>query len=97
MKLYHTTLKENKDSILEKGLIPSKMGIIYLSEKPDSWWQDEDHITFEVDIKNTDKLTTFNEPDLDEVLYWGNIGPERIKLMEKENNGISYIKSKAIY
>lgn len=84
MKLYHTTLKKNKDSILKKGLLASRIGIVYLSEKPDSWWQGDDYITFEVDIKNTDKLTTFNEPNLDEILCWGNIGPEKIKLMEKD-------------
>ena len=84
MKLYHTTLKKNKDSILKKGLLASRIGIVYLSEKPNSWWQGEDYITFEVDIKNTDKFTTFNEPNLDEILCWGNIGPEKIKLMEKK-------------
>lgn len=83
MKLYHTTLKKNKDSIVKKGLIPSKIGIVYLSEKPNSWWQGDEYVTFEVDIKNTDKLTTFNEPGLDEILCWGKIEPNRLRLIER--------------
>ena len=81
MKLYHTTLKENKDSILEKGLRPSKIGIVYLSEKPDSWWQGDKYITFEVDMESyKGRLTTFNEPDLDEILCWGSIEPNRLRV-----------------
>ena len=81
MKLYHTTLKENMNSILEKGLQPSKIGIVYLSEKPDSWWQGDNYITFEVDMENyKGKLTTFNEPNLDEVLCWGSIEPSRLRV-----------------
>lgn len=81
MKLYHTTLKENKDSILEKGLQPSKIGIVYLSEKPNSWWQGDKYTTFEVDMKDyKGNLTTFNDPDLDEILCWGSIEPSRLKV-----------------
>lgn len=81
MKLYHTTLKENKDSILETGLQPSKIGIVYLSEKPNSWWQGDKYVTFEVDMKDyKGKLTTFNEPNLDEILCWESIEPSRLKV-----------------
>ena len=81
MKLYHTTLKENISSILEKGLQPSKFGIVYLSEKPDSWWQGDNYITFEVDMKDyKGKLTTFDEPNLDEILCWGSIKPSRLRI-----------------
>lgn len=81
MILYHTTLKENVSSILEKGLQPSKIGIVYLSEKPDSWWQGDEFITFEVDMENyKGRLTTFNEPNLDEILCWGSIEPSRLKV-----------------
>lgn len=81
MKLYHTTLKENLKSIKEKGLIPSKLGIVYLSEKPNSWWQGENYITLEVNMSNCkQKLTTFNMLELDEILCWGNIEPERITI-----------------
>ena len=84
MKLYHTTLKKNKDSILKKGLLASKIGIVYLSEKPNSWWQGDEYVTFEIDTKNLkNKLTTFNQPKLDEVLCWGNIKPDKLKLFEK--------------
>ena len=84
MKLYHTTLKENMNSILEKGLQPSKIGIIYLSEKPDSWWQGDKYIIFEVDMENyKGRLTTFNEPNLDEILCWGSIEPSRLKVYNK--------------
>lgn len=81
MKLYHTTLKENKDSILKKGLQPSKIGIVYLSERPNSWWQGDEYITFEVDMTDSNnKLTTFNNPDLDEILCWGSIEPSRLRI-----------------
>ena len=81
MKLYHTTLKENMSSILERGLQPSKIGIVYLSEKPNSWWQGDDYVTFEVDMENyKGKLTTFNEPNLDEILCWGSIEPSRLRV-----------------
>ena len=84
-KLYHTTLKSNINSIKEKGLLTKGIGIVYLSEKPNSWWQGEQYCTFEVDIKDMkNKLTTFNEPDLDEILCWGNIEPNRLKLLESE-------------
>ena len=81
MKLYHTTLKKNKDSILKKGLLASKIGIVYLSEKPNSWWQGDEYVTFEVDMKNyKGRLTTFNEPNLDEILCWGSIEPSRLRV-----------------
>ena len=87
MKLYHTTLKNNLDKILEKGLISSKLGVVYLSEKPNSWWQGKEYITLEIDMTNSEnKLTTFNNPDLDEILCWGNIEPYRIKVLERELN-----------
>ena len=84
MILYHTTLKKNLESIKEKGLIASNIGIVYLSEKPDSWWQGKDYITFEVNLAGCkNKLTTFNKPDLDEVLCWGNIESSRLKLVKE--------------
>ena len=83
MKLYHTTLKKNLESIEEKGLLSSKLGIVYLSEKPNSWWQGKDYITLEINMDNfKGKLTTFNKPDLDEILCWKNIEPERITIYE---------------
>jgi len=80
MKLYHTTLRKNLNSINRIGLIPSKFGIVYLSENPDSWWQGEEYVTLEVNMSNyPHRLSTFNEPNLDEILCWGCIEPNRIK------------------
>lgn len=80
MKLYHSTLKENISSILKEGLKPSKIGIVYLSESPNSWWTDHEHTILEVDMTNYQgKLTTFGISDLDEILCWGFIEPERIR------------------
>ena len=82
MKLYHTTLKSNIKSIQERGLIPSSIGIVYLSEKPQSWWQGEEYVTLEVNMDGVlHKLTTFNDPNLDEILCWGRIEPQRLKLL----------------
>ena len=84
MKLYHTTLKNNLGNILREGLKPSKTGIVYLSEKPNSWWQGKEYITLEIDMTGSkNKLTTFNNPDLDEIFCWGNIEPSRIKVLGK--------------
>ena len=81
--LYHTTRKNNLESILKQGLIPSKFGIVYLSERPDSWWNSKDYITLEINIENiSNRLTTFNEPKLDEILCWGHVEPTRIKIHE---------------
>ena len=81
MKLYHTTLKSNLESILKEGLKPSKLGIIYLSENPNSWWSGEEYITLEINMEGyKNKLTTFNMPDLDEILCWGSIEPSQIKV-----------------
>ena len=84
MILYHTTLKKNLASIKKKGLIPSKFGIVYLSENPDSWWKGEEYVTLEVNMNNCPhRLSTFNEPDLDEILCWGHI--EQIRIKERTN------------
>ena len=53
MKLYHTTLRKNLDSIKRRGLIPSKFGIVYLSENPKSWWQGEEYVTLEIDMTDS--------------------------------------------
>ena len=84
MKLYHTTHKKNLSSIKQLGLIPSKFGIVYLSERPNSWWQDNEHVTLEVNMDNFPyRLSTFGLPELDEVLCWGSIEPWRIKERKK--------------
>ena len=81
MKLYHTTKKTNLDSILRNGLKPGESGIVYLSERADSWWQGDEYVTLEVDCGNLKgRFSTFNEKDLDEILYWGAIPPCNIRV-----------------
>ena len=40
MKLYHSTKPENIAGILKDGLIPNRMGIVYLTPSPDKWKPD---------------------------------------------------------
>lgn len=83
MKLYHTTLKTNLESILKEGLKPSKLGIVYLSENQNSWWTGEEYVTLEINMKGcNNKLTTFGMPNLDEILCWGSIEPSRIRVVQ---------------
>lgn len=86
-RLYHTTSKNNLDSIFKEGLRSSKKGwCIYCSEKPDSWWQGEGYVTLEVDIRGMDDIgmTTFDELGLDEIMIWTDrIEPERLRLYQK--------------
>lgn len=77
--LYHVTTKENVEKILEKGLRRSASNrttlAVYLSEKPLSWYQEGLSI-LKVDVSGLEdlKATTFL-PELDEVLFWGDIPP----------------------
>ena len=72
MKLYHSTQKKNLPSILLKGLLPNKIGIVYLSPQPMLCFGD---VILEVETKNN-KLTAFDDCKKWEVLCWGNIPPE---------------------
>jgi len=67
--LYHATTAENAKSILTNGL--HRKGIcIYCSENPNSWLGIGDTV-LKVDISEINaKMTTFGEPDLDEVMIW---------------------------
>lgn len=75
--LYHVTQKENVEKILKEGLQRSASNrttwAVYLSEKPLSWHQDGLEI-LKVDVSGLEELkaTTFL-PELDEVLFWGDI------------------------
>ena len=81
MTLFHTTKAENVDSILKTGLRTSGLGIVYLSEKPETWWQSAGMVTLAVNMDGiTHRLTTFNDPKLDEILCWGDIPPEAISV-----------------
>lgn len=82
--LYHVTPVENVKSILENGLERCHGGhsgaFISLSERPDSWIQDGLAL-LEVDVEGLPCTMTSWIPDgLDEVCYWGDIPPSRIRL-----------------
>lgn len=84
--LYHVTDPKNVDSILREGLLQSggkkeRHWAVYMSEKPLSWWQPGKKI-LKVDTKNLPGETTTFLPGSDEILYWGDIPPERIKVYE---------------
>lgn len=77
--LYHCTKKENVAQIIANGLKTS-MGnrttfAVYLSEKPLSWYE-QGLAILKVDVSGLEemKASTFL-PNLDEVLFWGDIPP----------------------
>ena len=74
--LYHVTAHENVEEIKSKGLlrnIKRPTAAVYLSTDPLSWYSEGLRI-LRVDISGLShiKTTTFL-PDLDEVLFWGDI------------------------
>lgn len=76
--LYHRTNKEAVPKILKEGL-KRKGFAVYLSEKPESW-TGLGTATLSVDIEGLEcEITTFL-PELDEVLVWGDIPPNRISI-----------------
>ena len=88
--LYHVTEPENVPHILEHGLLRvhgnHKSSFISLSENPDSWIR-EGLVLLGVDIDGLKcRMTTWNTaPDFsDEVCVWGDIPPERIKVIREE-------------
>jgi hypothetical protein len=83
--LYHTTKRENLESIMDRGLL-NKGICIYCSERPDSWWNEDGYAKLEVDIRGMDdvRMTTFDEPGLDEILIWvDRIEPERLRVIDR--------------
>lgn len=91
--LYHVTDSENVESILQKGLLRGggkrQAAMVYLSEKPLSWWYPGAKI-LKVDIKNLMGEWSDFLPEIDEVLFWGDIPAKRIKVYEPKP--IEYIK-----
>lgn len=88
--LYHVTKPENVDSILQTGLRRDGGGrrtiAIYLSENPRSWYH-QGLVILRVLIEGlTGDMTTFL-PEQDEILYWGDIEPERIEVWKGEGHG----------
>jgi len=82
--LYHVTPEQNVKSILEVGLIPGGIerdgSFVHLSTKPTSWYMNG-LVTLEVETDGLEniKATTFL-PESDEVLFWGKIPPENIRV-----------------
>lgn len=82
MRLYHSTPKENIPSILKKGLMPNRIGIVYLTPSPDKWKPDGE-VCLIVETGDL-KLTAFEDCRDWEVLCWGHIKPENIKLVRNK-------------
>lgn len=88
MKLYHVTKPENVDSILKNGLLRNhdghKSAFVFLSEDPDSW-MDDGLVLLGVDVDGLDvRFTTPLIENTDEICAWGDIPPERIRVVENE-------------
>ena len=77
--LYHVTKKENVRDILNNGLKRKYEFAVYLSENWDSWWK-PGMAVLRVRITGLNKeceVKTFL-PELDEILVFADICPERI-------------------
>jgi len=83
MKLYHWTTKENVNKILNDCLKVNGIGFSYLTKFPDRWdTLHEGGVLLEVETGDS-KLTCFEENlDGSEVLCWGNIPKENIKIIK---------------
>ena len=80
MKLYHSTSRENARLIMLNGLKGNNLGIIYLSpnlEKAKLW---NGEVILEVETGDC-KLTAFEDCADWEVLCWGEIKPENIRML----------------
>lgn len=76
-RLYHVTAPENVSSIMREGL-KRKGFAVYLSKNPFSWWKPGMVILRVRTSGLKGEMTTFL-PESDEILYWGDIGPARVK------------------
>lgn len=81
MILYHATGPENVESILCEGLRPNGMGIVYLSPMPMTCFGSE---VLEVETGNL-RLTAFDDCKDWEVLCWGHVPPENIKIWDRSS------------
>lgn len=85
MTLYHGTSSKNVSAILVEGLRPNKIGIVYLSPKPEVaarfgvYWPDSkklpdltDSVVLEVETGDL-RLTAFDDCEEWEVLCWGHV------------------------
>ena len=85
--LYHVTKPENVPSILKHGLLRShgdhRSAFVFLSEDPDSW-MDNGLVLLGVDVEGLNvRLTTPLIENTDEICAWGDIPPERIKILNE--------------
>ena len=76
MLLYHQTSRANIESILKDGLHGNSTGIVYLSPLKDAGFGE---VTLEVETGDNE-LTAFEDCRDWEVLCWGRIPPENIKV-----------------
>ena len=73
--LYHYSPKENRNSIMNNGLIGSHEGkwCIYLAENPESWKRLGNDL-YRINTENLNPIDfTSADETMDEVLYWGRI------------------------
>lgn len=81
MKLFHGTSRAAWAKIKDEGLKPSGIGIVYLS--PERKTADDfggNEVLLEVETGDT-KLTAFEDCKEWEVLCWGRIPADKIKLL----------------
>ena len=82
MNLFHGTSRIAWEKIKVEGLKPSRIGIVYLS--PDRRAADDfggNEVLLEVETGDT-KLTAFDDCKEWEVLCWGHISADKIRLMK---------------
>ena len=77
--LYHVTKQENIQSIIREGIKRKYVFAVYLSENWDSWWK-PGMAVFRVRITGLNKIYKMGKLDenLDEILVFGDINPERV-------------------
>lgn len=75
--LYHATTPDCAKKILREGLKRQNKPWVYMSEKPTSWWLPGlDLLRIRITGLKEDMRTFL--PEMDEILYFGDINPERI-------------------
>lgn len=83
MRLFsHITRREKLPSILDTGLLPNKMGVIYLSPKLEGWRNVQDgEVLLHVMVRQQ-HITAFTDCANWEVLCWDAIPPQDILICE---------------